>query len=777
MMQLHSRPWWLAGSFAVAAAAAALVTQTAGIAAVGGLAGTVAARPAAGAAAAAGDSRRALEVLLITGERVLAVPAAGGPVSGWVIPGSAGGLAGSVVSLRLGGQAYEIPDAALPYLGQGLDPGLFRLGALLSRESGGRLPVRIGYRGQLPMLPGVTVTSTGRGSALGYLTAASARAFGAALDRQYLADHARGSYGTDGMFAGGVSIALAGTAAPQPRMTPRYPMSTLTVTGTSTAGKPDTGDEVVVINADNSDRFVNPNNSISIFYHGTAKFSVPTGHYWAVALFIDVAKNKTTADRLDVLPQFTVAGKTTVSMTARAATSKITMVTPRRAQVIETDFNVLRGGQSGPPVGIGLSGPDPVWVSPVSTPPTVGTLHAYATQVLYSPPGKGVPFQYALEYGDPPGTIPPQRYVVRPEDVATVRESYYQTQRSLSLWMVFGEMPDGSGLVGLLGGPTVPSRNILFAGGNLPSLTWQRQYASFRVAGSALAFEGGQVQGFVPLPGGAHLREGWGQYPLHPNANANLAPANVGNPMQPSATRSGNTLRIDTFPFTDNRPGDQGLGFVKLGGGARSTGSYEIDQDGRKIAAGSAVTIFEGFPNGDFSTHVVLSPKPSVIKVTLTAAVAGPDFALSTSSRTVWTWRSAYQPAARLPQGWYCLRDPVTSLLENKDCAVQPMMTLLYNVHAMALDGSAPAGRQVIGVTVGHLQLARSARINGVRVSVSFDDGKTWHPAAVTRVGGGQFTAAFTAPVGAYVMLRTSAADAGGGSITETITRAYKIGS
>jgi len=72
------------------------------------------------------------------------------------------------------------------------------------------------------------------------------------MDRQYLADRAGGSYGTDGMFAGGLSIALAGTAAPRPRAAPDFPMATLTVTGTTRAGKPDTGDEVVVINADDS---------------------------------------------------------------------------------------------------------------------------------------------------------------------------------------------------------------------------------------------------------------------------------------------------------------------------------------------------------------------------------------------------------------------------------------------------------------------------------------------------------------------------------------------
>lgn len=164
-----------------------------------------------------------------------------------------------------------------------------------------------------------------------------------------------------------------------------------------------------------------------------------------------------------------------------------------------------------------------------------------------------------------------------------------------------------------------------------------------------------------------------------------------------------------------------------------------------------------------------------MIRMLLTAAVAGPDFTLS-ESRTVWTWRSAYQRAARLPRGWYCFRNPDT-LAQNKDCAVQPMMTLEYGVPGMALEGSVPAGRQVVGVTVGHLQLARAARITGSRVSVSFDDGKSWRRAAVARVGPGRFAAVFAAPARAYVMLRTSASDASGGSITETIARAYKIGS
>jgi hypothetical protein len=61
-------------------------------------------------------------------------------------------------------------------------------------------------------------------------------------------------------------------------------------------------------------------------------------------------------------------------------------------------------------------------------------------------------------------------------------------------------------------------------------------------------------------------------------------------------------------------------------------------------------------------------------------------------------------------------------------------------------------------------------------VSVSFDGGKTWHPATVTGHDG-SYTAAFKAPAGTKVSLRTSATDAAGGSITETLINAYRTSS
>jgi hypothetical protein len=102
------------------------------------------------------------------------------------------------------------------------------------------------------------------------------------------------------------------------------------------------------------------------------------------------------------------------------------------------------------------------------------------------------------------------------------------------------------------------------------------------------------------------------------------------------------------------------------------------------------------------------------------------------------------------------------------------MLTLDYRVHGLGLAESTAPGRQVISLSVGHLQLCVQTPITKAAMAVSFDGGHTWHPATVNRVGPGQFTASFIAPAGAAVTLRTSAADAAGGSITETIQDGYR---
>ncbi len=249
-------------------------------------AGTALARPTTAArvdpaAPRAGAPSATAALTLINGDRLLTGSDGKGRRSSVVLKAPGSGLSTSLVTLRSGSRELVIPWAALPYLGRGIDPRLFEVGALQRAERDGRLPITVRYTGHRPALPGVTVTSRVPGLEQGYLTASSARAFAAALARQMMSDHSRGSYGTDRLFAGGVNISLTGPAPARAR--PNFRTHTLTVKATNLAGKPDTGDVVQVFNVDNKAVFgVGGEDWFNNFYRGTRSTALrrgPTGRW------------------------------------------------------------------------------------------------------------------------------------------------------------------------------------------------------------------------------------------------------------------------------------------------------------------------------------------------------------------------------------------------------------------------------------------------------------------------------------------------------------------
>ncbi|HEX4060392.1 MAG TPA: hypothetical protein VHY58_05140 [Streptosporangiaceae bacterium] len=573
----------------------------------------------------------------------------------------------------------------------------------------------------------------------------------------------------------------AGRSATQPRSSGAK--QTLTVTATNLAGKPDNGDAVLVANADNSDIFgQNPNVSIQHFSGGVATYHVPAGPYWAIGIFggtLD-SHNEAYYRRLVVLPQFSVTGKTTEHIAEQAATSKITMVTPRPATAVSTNFTIDHPGNTGPPVQLNFSNTTlqpaasnppvpPLWVSPTTQRPTAGSLHTYASQQLASPAGPGQPYRYAVEYLNRSGTIPEQRYVVAPKDLATVNERYYQAGRQPVQIALYGSLL--TSLNGYMNPApflaSAPHTLTAYLGGNVPNMTWQGYDLTLNKEGNYAAGKFGE---FVPIPPGTHTTQSWNAYPLHPGVNDNPEPNGWANGLQPSALRLGDKLLLNVIPSGDNQPGHSGTGFEHLGSD-KISGSYVIDQNGKQIAGGPTPPAQGG--STEFSTKATLSSKPSVVSFGLNVASSGPAFPLSTATHTVWTWHTDQRPGVKLPGDWYCQGTP-TGFIDK--CVVQPMMTLRYAVAGLALNGQVPAGPEVVNLTVGHLQLVKPIAITKVAMSVSFDGGKTWQPAQVTGHGGA-YRAAFTAPAGAYVMTRTHAEDAAGGSVSETITRAFGVAS
>ncbi len=626
--------------------------------------------------------------------------------------------------------------------------------------------MRVAFAGRRPVLPGVTITRWARGTAQGYLTASSARVFGAALARQARADYARSSYGSDGMFSGGVQIALAGAAA-QPGARPHFAMHPLTVTATNLQGKPATGGSLVVVNAGDWRKFGDPNEAYSTFYHGTARYSVPAGTYWAIA---DFANRSFTSQRIVVLPQFTVSGKaTTVHVPEQAATSRLAMVTSRPADLQADALAIIRGGLHGTSASYSaLSLGGPLWVSPTTRKPSVGTLRTYTSGQLTSPAKTpGVRYAYNLAFQGPDGTIPAQHFVVAPASLATVNERYYQDLTSTGGWMTSGGFTQTSaGLLPAIVWPLqLPGRQTQYMSAG-PAIVWSSSYFEFINE----FFVGGQNDTFRTYRPGQRLTEEWNRYPLHPQQDVQLLHGSAArlNPQFPSAFRQDNMLWLAPNLFSDNQLGHTGAGLAP-GPGVTLTGSYAIYQNGVRIGHGNPA---------DGISPVNLSTKPATIRFVLGAGRMGKSFLQSPASRTVWTWKSVPDPSATVPASWFCGFVFVGNQAElDRHCSVQSLLTLNYRVQGLALNGTAPPGPQVIGLSVGHIQLGRAAAITGATAQVSYNDGQTWQPATVSSAGGGNFRISFTAAAGVDPTLRVGATDAAGGSITETISRAYGVAS
>jgi hypothetical protein len=568
--------------------------------------------------------------------------------------------------------------------------------------------------------------------------------------------------------------ALAHAARPGPAGSGRHAQRVvLTVKGTNLAGQPDTGDMLLVGNVDNVSA---PGAGFGFFRNGTAKFRVPPGTYWAVAAFAQTSGTKMGGLRLDLLPQFKVAGNTTVQAKATAATEKVTMSTPRPSAVKSLSLTFVRGaphaGTASSKVNSLLEGESGagLWVNPVSTPPSHGTLRVFTSAQLTSPAGQAVPYAYTLNFANPPGTVPAQHFVARPAGLATVPERYVQDQRSVAAWQTYDatRYQAETSFVGSLVLPLrLPARQVQYISASPPMFT-QSFYSEYRTISTGET-PGGQTDAFRLRHPGQQPAQVWGAYPLHPGTN--VSPPHTGPfVVRSSAARSGNMLNLDVTPFTDNQPGHAGAGLAVPFPGKHNdvSGRYAVYQNGTKVAGGNAVRATGGF--GDVQVSAALAAKPALIKFVLGVSRASAPYRLSATSNDVWTWHSRPDPGAHIPAPWLCNFAAVAS----RHCAVQPMVTLGYSVAGLGQDGATKPGHQAITLTAGHIQLAPRIPVTKAGVQVSVNGGKTWKQAQVASLGGGRFRATFTAPASAQVSLRSTARDSAGNGLTETILGAYQ---
>jgi hypothetical protein len=451
------------------------------------------------------------------------------------------------------------------------------------------------------------------------------------------------------------------------------------------------------------------------------------------------------------------------------------VTTPRPAVPVNELLELRHTSATGPAsYSWWLGGYSPVFLSPTTRRATVGTLQAYTFEQLLSPAkAPGTPYEYDVAYADTHGLVLSQHHVVHQGSLATVHARYYSSAKAPGTEALYGVFPaQWQTVPGVLFLPRrVPRRQTEYLAGN-PAIRWSGAFPQ-SVNGAAE----GQAAGLTIFHAGQRLAESWNAYPLHEGYNTDLIGAANVAPAIPSASRKGNALTLDVMPFSDSVPGHESFealygGLAELPG--RITGHYQIEENGKTIAAGNPLKGFkEVGPNGEFHDTVTLSPHPAAIRFVLAVSQKAKVPTISTASRTVWTWRSKRDGAARLPAGWTCGLTRYGRPAGGRSCAAEPMMTLEYAVRGESLLGSTNPGPQVVRLSVGHLQLVRAIGVTAASVSVSFDGGKTWRRAKVSGRDG-SYTVRFTAPAHALVSLRTSAADAAGGSVTETLPNAYR---
>lgn len=547
---------------------------------------------------------------------------------------------------------------------------------------------------------------------------------------------------------------LAGLSTPPPPVVrPHFPMQTLTLRGIDSLGRPDTGDEVIVMNVDDMRRYAN----FAVFNRGTAKVSVPSGHYAAFGTFWDP---ETFGTRLVTLSQFRVSGDRTVTLDARRATSRVAIRTPKPANPAVLDVMVARSDKRGNTFesDTGVDPQAPLKVQPVTRAPSAGSLHYAVSARMFSPRSAPTRYSYDLLFPTDGAILPDQHYAVANRDLATVRATYTATRsRQLGLDARFGALPWQSFLFAELLPMRAPLQRTEHYTAR-PDVSWQGDLVTilrprtFDLIGeyqsTARTFEPGTRTSTV-----------WGNgQPITPAlVQGQLFP---GLTICPACTNGRNRLYLLAFPFGDR---SQHFGFpdwpVK---GLRENARYVVSADGVPVAHGRDV----------LDAVVTLPPGTRRYRIGFHTVRRSAELSLSTDVRTSWSLPKGAM-GGPAPSDWYC-----SDWVMTRTCRVLPLMTSRYALGTDTLGRLRP-GHRVGSVTIGHLAGASAVGVTGLTAKVSFDGGDTWVPTTVSSRGSGRYRLAFTVPARArtngYGAVRITAKDAVGGAFSQTIERAFAV--
>ncbi len=685
-------------------------------------------------------------VTLVTGERVVLGTSDTGVATTQIIRAATQGPAAQVKTLTVDGDVYVMPASAQPYLGRYLDIELFNATKLAAANPGNRIPLRITFTpGTTPSLPGVTITSSGAGSATGYVTRSSAKVFGAALADQAITDSTSGWPASSSMF--GSVTGIAPDIASSPDVTPQFPQTTMVIKGISHSGGPMRFGFGVLMNMDDGRKFF----GFVFMVNGEARASVPLGTYAAIFDDFEFFSDGSATVRELVVTDFVVTGsQSAMIVDARAATAAPSVTTPKATvpQELSTDltfvdeshhFSLGWGWSLGFP-GVRMR------LTPAAR-PTVGTLRMNTRWTSVDPSTPGGGYLFDATFVDQGIAADQARHVPAVSQLGAVDNSY-TSDRLLSNGATarFVFVPHSHFAWASFWSTPMPLNRTEYVYAPKGSIVQGLALADYN------AWDPGIMQGQASkVIAGSSRTEQWFRAP-YVLAVSTFPPSAGFLPCLACTTSRAMTF---AFALSDNDP--MHSAWVFRGPGRKPIASFSVYRNGdlllhQRDRLGAVFRI----PEGDATYRVVND---------LSRVYTGSS--LSTFTQTDVTFRSGEGLPA--PPSYYCIR--------GFTCSVMPVLTAHIDLHATSL-GTIPLGRATFDVAVGHIAAAAELPITSATAEVRRTGTSTWKPLSMTGIGSNQYQARFKAMAWMDQRgfdVRVSVTDSKGGILVQTTERAFVV--
>ncbi len=483
------------------------------------------------------------------------------------------------------------------------------------------------------------------------------------------------------------------------------------------------------------------------FKNGRATFRIPVGTYSINSILVtpDPAQPaELQPGTMAIRPDTVVDRDRTITLDARAGKPVTATASDRpRAQRQYGELAALMRNDEADhslSLNFGSIGGAPMYAVPVRT--KASTLVFGHNAVLISPDDAPDPRTYYLAYPPTGGGIPQRLTFSSKDSELGTDRARYRAQgmkatggRGEAPWY----LPDQVFGVAVLHDIPLPgNRTELFTpgpGDGTKGAEWS-DYLFPRPSGTPYGLPDGIILGERARKAGDTFRQDWNAPVIGPDMDLHLWNNGV--------VRFGNAIQTLIGPFSPNEPNHGSPAIVQS---QFSRGTMVLSKDGKEIGRGPVPGL--GFFGG-------LPPEKGRYTLTMDAHRTVAWSQLAPRVTTEWSWESEEAPLAN-----------------------QPLLNATVSGDFDEL-GRAPAFSWFsLQVTAAAQKGAPAATLDDLSVEISFDDGETWERAWIQeRHGNTAKVAVFNHALGSgtdFASLRVKASDTAGGTVEQTVIRAYGL--